>query len=298
MADENAREPSLSAPLQVEMGAAQLDNYFAPNALLVKQTMRGCLQECLGCEAKSEFEVAPMDWSQLDGFRLGDAALNEKNILYALENSSCFCRLCWRDGRPFNMEVKQWVADAKTQKETAGTGQPIVNYKKDCGMPLNMTIPLGENGDVTCPCCCMLPAVEMTTPDGSPLQSKSQYICDINLFVPKLAYEEPIGTPVYMVKPETCCGGCCLKCNCKGKGSLFVPFYFHDPQTGEPIVPYGPDAPQIRKVWAGWKKECCSTADTYAMKFPDGIDSKRKAGLLGMAFLIDFTVFEKQGEGQ
>lgn len=138
----------------------------------------------------------------------------------------------------------------------------------------------------------------MTTPDGSPLQSKSQYICDINLFVPKLSYEEPIGNPVYMVKPETCCGGCCLACNCGGKGTLFIPFYFHDPQTGEPIVPYGPDAPQIRKVFAGFKKECCSTADTYAMKFPDGIDSKRKAGLLGMAFLIDFTVFEKQGEGQ
>jgi len=286
-----------SAPLQVEMGSSQLNPHFTHNALLVKQTMRGCLQECLGCEAKSEFEVSPFDWSQVDGYKISEAAMNQGNILYALENSSCFCRLGWRDGRPFNMQVSKWVADARTQKETAGTGAQIVHYKKDCGMPLTFTIPTGENGDITCPCCCMLPAVETMDPQGNPLGSASKYICDINLCVPKLNYEEPVGTPVYMVKPETCCGGCCLKCSCGGKGCLLVPFYFHDPATGEPIAPYGPDAPQIRKVWAGFKKECCSTAETYAMKFPDGISAKRKAGLLGMAFLIGITVFEKQGEG-
>lgn len=52
--------------------------------------------------------------------------------------------------------------------------------------------------------------------------------------------------------------------------------------------------PQIRKVWAGLKKECCSTADHFVLVFPPGIDAKRKAGLLGMTFLIDFTVFENQ----
>jgi len=28
--------------------------------------------------------------------------------------------------------------------------------------------------------------------------------------------------------------------------------------------------------------------------FPGGIDAKRKAGLLGLTFLLDFTVFERQ----
>ena len=31
------------------------------------QTMRGCIQECMGCEAKSEFKVAPFDMNNLSG---------------------------------------------------------------------------------------------------------------------------------------------------------------------------------------------------------------------------------------
>jgi hypothetical protein len=128
------------------------------------------------------------------------------------------------------------------------------------------------------------------------LGSTSQYICDINLFVPKLKYSEG-GEPVYILKPQTCCGGCCIACNCcSGKGGLFIPFFFHDPQTGSVIGgDYdGKETPQIRKLWAGLKKECCSTADTFAVMFPQGIDANRKAGLLGLTFLLDFTVFERQ----
>jgi hypothetical protein len=52
----------------------------------------------------------------------------------------------------------------------------------------------------------------------------------------------------------------------------------------------------ILKVWAGLKKECCSTADTFAVFFPPGCTPERKAGLLGTTFLLDFTVFERQHE--
>ena len=54
--------------------------------------------------------------------------------------------------------------------------------------------------------------------------------------------------------------------------------------------------PQIRKVWAGLKKECCTTADTFAVFFPRGASARRKAGLLGLTFLLDFTIFERQGQ--
>jgi len=286
-------DQGMGAPLQVEMGSGGLDKYFHHHdAVLVKQTMRGCLQECLGCEAKSEYNISKLDWSKLDGYKLDEDAMNKDNELYALENSGFCMRCCWRDGRGFNMEVKEWVSN---DKATAGTGKGIVNYKKDCGMPLNCTFDTGEYGAYSVPCCCMLPRVDMTTPDGQTLGSYSQYICDQNLLVPKLMYGEG-DTPVYIVKPETCCGGCCIACNCSGKGSIFLPFYFHDPNTGEPISSYGEDAPQIRKLWAGFKKECCSDADTFGVKFPPGSDTKRKAGILGMTFLIDFTVFEKQSQ--
>lgn len=277
------------APAQQAM-APQIEAAFGKHeALLVKQTMRGCIQECLGCEAKSEFQVAGLEWSQVDGYKVNEDAMNAPNEMYAIEQSSCCCRLCWRDGRPFNMEVS-----------TGGEpgGDPLVNFLKPCGCPIYFTIPLGESGKVDCPCCCMLPEVNTTTPDGVSLNSQSKYICDINMMVPKLKYSEN-GEPVYIVKPETCCGGCCIQCSCGGKGCIYIPFYFHDPSSGEVInhtdsPGYSDKAPQIRKVWAGLKKECCSTADTFAVKFPLDITANRKAGLLGMTFLLDFTVFERQ----
>jgi hypothetical protein len=42
---------------------------------------------------------------------------------------------------------------------------------------------------------------------------------------------------MYMIRPDVCCMGCCVKCKCDGqKGKCFrVPFYIRDPQTMDPI---------------------------------------------------------------
>ena len=34
--------------------------------LFIKQTRRGCLQECMGCEAKTEFNIATMEDTKLN----------------------------------------------------------------------------------------------------------------------------------------------------------------------------------------------------------------------------------------
>lgn len=278
-----AEEAKVEAPAQEAMGDsnALIDKHFAQyDSMLVKQTMRGCLQECLGCEAKSEFKVAPLDWSKVDGFRIDTSAMERPESMYALEKSSFCCRFFWRDGRPFTMEV--------SEGSEAG-GAPIVQFKKPCGFPLYCEIK-----DYTFPCCCLLPKVETQLPDGTSLGSESAYQCDLCLYVPKFKYSEN-GEAVYILKPETCCGGCCIACKCcSGKGCVYLPFYFHEPSTMTVMGGYNGDAPQISKVWAGWKKECCSTADTFAINFPKSIDAKRKAGLLGMTFLIDFVWFERQ----
>jgi len=266
------------------------------DALLIKQTTRGCLQECLGCEAKSEFTVAPLDWSKVDSYKVAPEAMEMKDTMYALEQSSCLMRFCCRDGRSFNMGLSHFGGMDEKNKPTAG--KPIVNYVKPLGCPLNLSIPTND-GSIDCPCCCFLPKIDMTTPDGAPMNSQSSYVCTPCLAVPKLRYAED-GQDVYMLRPETCCGGCCIACSCSNlKGCAFIPFYFHDPVTMEPIGGFDEqNAPQIRKVWAGWQKECCTSADTFAVKFPQGIDDRRKAGIVGLTFLLDFTVFERQqGEG-
>lgn len=278
----------IGKPEQQTMGGDKVEQLFGDkNGLLVKQTMRGCIQECLGCEAKSEYKISGIDWNFIyDDYKVSEEGMQQQDIMYALEESSCCCRLCWRDGRPFNMKVSEGGEPG---------GAEVLQYIKPCSFPLNFSIPT-ENGSIDCPCCCLLPKLSTSLANGTPLENQSKYICDINLCVPKLQYLEK-GNPVYVLKPETCCGGCCIACNpCTGKGLVYLPFYFHDPSNGSVVGGdySGKETPQIRKMWAGLTKECCSTADTFAVMFPRGIDTKRKAGLLGLTFLLDFTVFERQ----
>uniref|UniRef100_A0A7S0FDM4 Phospholipid scramblase n=1 Tax=Pyrodinium bahamense TaxID=73915 RepID=A0A7S0FDM4_9DINO len=275
------------APVQQAMtGSIPLEAVFDnKNALLVKQTARGCCQECMGCEAKSEYKISAMDFGYMrSGGWLNEGAMTQQDEMYALEESSFLMRCCWRDGRAMEVHVTQGAEEG---------GPEIVSYEKPCGCPLNCSIPL-EDGSIDIPCCCMLP--ELTTlKDGDEI-STSRYLCDVYCCVSKFSYEED-GDQVYILKPDTCCGGCLPACKCKRQ--ISVPYYFYDPTTGERITDGQDDEenqPQIRKVWAGMKKECCTTADTFAVFFPQGADVKRKAGILGLTFLLDFTVFERQGQ--
>jgi len=274
----------MEAPKQMGMDAEQLEDIFGPHrALLVKQTMRGCFQECLGCDARSEYKVAPFDPQQLDGIQVSEQALSAPDIMYALEESSCLCRLCNAAGRNFQMNVSQGGEPG---------GEKLLYFDKPLTCPAFCVVQT-DSGQMDIPCCCCLPYLTPMTPQGQAMNSQSLYHCDPYCFVPKFTYHEK-GTMIYMVKPETCCGGCCVACDCcSGKGLVYIPFYFHDDKDQVIGGEYNdPNTPQIRKVWAGLKKECCSTADTFTVVFPENCSTERKVGLLGLTFLIDFVYFE------
>merc|ERR1719464_348724 len=209
--------------------------------------------------------------------------MTQPDELYALEKSSFCMRCLWRDGRAMNMQV--------SGGSEAG-GMPVIDYEKPCGFPLECCIPVGQDDTITFPCCCLLPELKAYVDNR---EIKSKYICDAYCCVSKFAYLED-DMEVYRLKPATCCGGCLPTCRCQ-RGRPMIPYFFYD-TNGERITDGQGDEnlqPQIRKVWSGMKKECCTTADTFAIFFPQGIDVKRKAGLLGLTFLLDFTVFERQG---
>jgi len=255
--------------------------------MLVKQTARGCCQECMGCEAKSEFQVSDFEPSMTDGVLLTEGAMDKTNILYTLEQSSFFCRCCWRDGRPFEMPV--------SVGGEAG-GAQLVNFKKPCGFPIMFTVPINGDSSVDVPCCCMLPELVTIAQDGREL-SKTKYLCDACLYVPKLMYQEKAADGswenVYRIRPETCCCGCCILPRCK-KGCCSIPFLIWDEKTGEKLPNEFDDDASITKLFAGLKKECCTTADNFSISFPKDTTPERKIGLLGSTFLLDFVVFERQ----
>lgn len=278
-------------------GGALIQSIFGPKeSMLVKQTMRGCLQECLGCEAKSEYKVSAMDYQYIEGTRLKEGAMNMPDELYILEESNCCLRICCQDGRPFVLKVSTGAEPG---------GQPVIEYRKPCGFPVMFTVHT-ENGDTSCPCCCLLPQVTAVTPEGAELNN-TRYICDMCLYVPKFMYSEG-GVDKYKIRPETCCGGCCIVCKCGKGGQPSIPFYFWKPDAGndvsEKIQGAAPgQEPQITKVWAGMKKECCSTADNFAVFFPPGdnggpCSAERKAGILGATMLVDFVFFEGREVGE
>jgi len=247
----------------------------------------------MGCEAKSEYKISAMDWGYIDSTSiLKEGAMTQPNVLYAIEESSFCMRLCWRDGRVFNLRISEGGEPG---------GDRVATFRKPCGCPLYMSfsVPVDTDGNtcqVESPCCCCLPKVVGTDPAGNEI-NQSVFICDRYCCVPKLGYQEG-GKLIYILRPETCCCNHCIKPSFggRGKGRYTVPFFFWDPKTNQKVQNRDGKTPHIRKVWSGMKRECCTTADTFATFFPANSSASRKAGMIGLTLLLDFCVFERQGQ--
>eukprot|EP00324_Dicrateria_rotunda_P009334 CAMPEP_0206176302 /NCGR_PEP_ID=MMETSP1474-20131121/57685_1 /ASSEMBLY_ACC=CAM_ASM_001110 /TAXON_ID=97495 /ORGANISM="Imantonia sp., Strain RCC918" /LENGTH=253 /DNA_ID=CAMNT_0053587235 /DNA_START=1 /DNA_END=763 /DNA_ORIENTATION=- len=207
-----------------------------------------------------------------------------------LEESS-FCDRCfWSGMRSFKVPIKVPTAE----------GEEMMSLVKDFSLPTHCIVH-GEDGDCWIPCCCCLPAIKTIAPDGT-VVGKAKYVCDIFLYVPKIMAYDADGNKQYLIRPDTCCCDCCPVCECGGRGGncLYMPFYIRDPTTKQKIEGgpggKGLDA-QIRNLWAGAKKECCTSADHYFVVFPKGSSTATKGALLGATALLDYTVFEEKDGG-
>eukprot|EP01062_Namystynia_karyoxenos_P000523 TRINITY_DN10189_c0_g1_i2.p1 TRINITY_DN10189_c0_g1~~TRINITY_DN10189_c0_g1_i2.p1 ORF type:complete len:340 (+),score=89.43 TRINITY_DN10189_c0_g1_i2:90-1022(+) len=294
-------------------GYADYPALVAGHGLTVKQTMKGCCKECFGCEDTSEYRIA--DWQGIDA-----AGANSSSAfkMYALEESGACCRCCLcnclgcTSGRALTINVSQFNAGdtepVHMGEGVRGKGGPrVLQFRKPCSCPMLVRIP-AEDGYIPIPCCCNLPSLETYDTKGTFLGS-SQYVCDITCCVPKWLVYDSRRSLRYMVRPDTCCCGCCVRCRCgEGKkGSCFYePMVLRDPATRAPVPVDGvPDGrggqvttqqAAVTKVWSGVKKECLSEADNFAVLYPAGIDDAMRANLLGLTFLVDFCWYEGNAE--
>ena len=204
-----ARQPATGVP-------TMSNSMFQNDAITVQQTTRGCFKECLGCEAKSEYRVFPgmVEEGQ-------PRAENIPQMGHLLEESSCFCRFCFADKRGFTMKLAEGSLPAGEE----GAGPVVMIYEKPFSFPIccNVPIPTGEDVlMISMPCCCLLPSVETKTPQGQFL-GRTDYACDTFVFVPKFAVYDANQKIQYRIRPETCCGGCCVNIRCGGPGKRFFP---------------------------------------------------------------------------
>jgi len=260
----------------------------------VQQTPRGCIQECLGCSAKSEYRLyggmrQDFHTAIFPGKRFEGS--DPEQIGHMLEESP-FCpdRCFWGGMRKFKMPIT--VPDQN--------GETMMMLEKQFSFPTHCIIHLDD--DIVIPCCCNLPTLKVFTPDGTYV-GKTKYACDMCLWVDKFQTYNENGDVQYLIRPDTCCLGCCPVCNCgggKGGSCLYLPYYIRDP-TSKEKVKGGPGAngeyAQVRKVWTGLKKECCTSADNFFVIFPEGASTALKGALLGSTILIDSAVYEEKDGG-
>ena len=289
--------------------AAEVIERMFPNgveAISVQQTMRGCFQEFCGCEAESEYKVY---WGHVE-----QGQARKENIPQAghlLESSPCITRFCCGVARAWTMPLTLGPPEGKGSKRVYGPR--VLEFRKQFSFPLCCNFPsqllgypvgVDVPGPIPFPCCCLLPTIETYDNDGTKL-GETRYLCDQNLWVPKFGIFDADGAFKYLLKPDTCCGGCCIYfkiCGASKRQSrlAYIPFFIRTPE-GEKIAAaaqFGEDPDdafaQINKVWSGFKKEMCSDADNFQVIFPAGVDAKTKATLVGANVALDFVWFETQ----
>ncbi|CAM9706691.1 unnamed protein product [Heterosigma akashiwo] len=176
-------------------GLEILDTYGG--GLFVKQTKRGCIQELLGCEAKTEFKISTLEQK-------------ENDVLYTLEESTFIWRFCFPACRPFEQPI--------TVGNQAG-GPVLMSMKKPVACGLG-------------PCeCCFIPTIDFLNSGGESLGGASVpfYFC-----IPNIKVAGPDGTPDYHVHMPTCCGGVCVNCMAEGLCNCKIPFYIYKPDNDMP----------------------------------------------------------------
>ena len=202
-----------TAPIGVPLSET-MERVLGPlDVVSVEQTPRGCIQECLGCSARSEFilyggyregRMSHNIFSGVGGPPAGDSF---GQIGHMLEESPFFPDRCfWSGMRKLQIPIR--VPDQN--------GEEMMSLTKDFSLPTHCIVH-GDNGDLIIPMCCCLPAMKTLAPDGT-VAGKAQYVCDQYLFVPKIKTYDADGNKQYLVRPDTCCAGCCPVCECGSGG--------------------------------------------------------------------------------
>jgi hypothetical protein len=95
--------PIVKGSINIESGIGSstqpLSNY---KNLFFKQSRRGWLQNCLGCENKVEMRIATIE-------------NRDHDIMYAIEESDCIYRTCCPGHHPFPRRL-DWVCKSGKQK--------------------------------------------------------------------------------------------------------------------------------------------------------------------------------------
>lgn len=282
-------------------GKPSVNDVLGPkDGLLIKQTLKGCC-----CDLRNEFSIHDFlnDFDEFDG-KEGPELMFLKE-----KDGSCLLR-CLSDSAPGFRPTAFYTwcgafskADDKDRPAPFTSDSFFLHHHKGCTNGVYCKI-RGKDGDCTIPCCCLLPYLITEDGNGTKLGS-THYVCDGCLFVPKYDVRGPEGEAWYRIRPDVCCGGCCVKCTCAGgctKGRCFaIPYYIREPTAPYDYIegakstedPKGkiPNRAEITNLWSGHKELC--NRQNYALRFPGSATPQQKATLMGSVILIEVAEHEQ-----
>eukprot|EP00591_Stephanopyxis_turris_P004369 CAMPEP_0195521676 /NCGR_PEP_ID=MMETSP0794_2-20130614/19156_1 /TAXON_ID=515487 /ORGANISM="Stephanopyxis turris, Strain CCMP 815" /LENGTH=295 /DNA_ID=CAMNT_0040651285 /DNA_START=168 /DNA_END=1051 /DNA_ORIENTATION=- len=187
-------------------------------------------------------------------------------------------------------ENKRWFR-CQNKDKTAGLSEEERN--KD-------VIATHEKGQTCGQCCWCPPYLETKHADGR-IAGKTQYVCDVCLFVPKFDILDANGERKYRIRPDTCVLGLCVMCRCGGpKGKCCsVPFVVRHPMTMEELTTSASrdSNAQVTQLWSGWANELFMKKNAYHVCFPANATEDEKLTLIGSSILLDIVLFEQDDQG-
>jgi len=236
----------------------RLETHFgSTQKMSIRQTRKGWLQECIGCEAVSEFK-----W-----FETTDG--KDAQFATSVEDSSCPARFLCCGCHEFSMVVNE-----------AGTKNEIMTMHRPFAcMP------------GACKCCCY--QTMSFASGGKELGSieEKYWYC-----IPRLEIKDGQGNAVYKVHPPTCCMGMCINIcaegnPCCGRGCCKVPFHIF-PASQTDTDNGTPEIGKIVKVPKSLKTEFFTDADAFDLFFPQDSSVEQKALLAGTTIYLNANFFE------
>jgi len=239
-----------------DRGTDALKTHFADmEKLTLRQTRRGWLQECLGCEALNEFKYYKED----------------VQIFHSLEDAACFCRICCTACHPFKTVVKE-----------VNTGSEIITVDRPLKCPFN-------------PCKCCLYQEATVTSGGAGLGSiKEQcWYCIPTMKVydheGKELYLVYPPTCCGGVCVNCCAEGnpCTSKGCCKESHRIYLP-------TDTKATTEDPYLGIIFKRPKSMATELFTDAVTLDLEFPKQSTPAQKGLLTGLGLYINANFYENQ----
>jgi Scramblase len=238
----------------MDRGTEAMRNHLSSCRVMdIRQTRRGWLQDCLGCEAKSEFKYF----------------IDNTQMAHSLEQSNCINRICFHACYSWTTEVK----DLNTDAELLRVDRPC-----QCGIG-------------GCKCCCYQSAIVTSGGERLGRVTETCYYCvpSFNMYDDRDQHVYIIHPPTCLCGV---CVNCCAEGNpCGPTGCCKVPFWIF-PSDQKQTDGSVPRVGKILKKPKSMMTELLTEANAFEVEFPEDATTSQKATLIGTALFFNSIFFE------